>query len=513
MSDYDGQAGKLLLNCESGGYTQKYGDPEVHISSEGKEIFIVSDLHITEIRNNGRYAIPVSPAADNPFNRFITYLRRKVSPGQGILIINGDFIDFLRITSIPSTDADLAAWKGILHEIGINRSLEQLKSTISKKEIKYGLKTQDFKSVWKLHLIAMQYNEIFNSLAEWVNSGNRLVIIKGNHDLEFLWPAVRNYMRLVLAQRICSNGSPEGALKDKIFPGLLFVDDALIIDNKYFVEHGHKYDKYCHSIGGPLLKNKEEINMPFGSFFNRYLLNHIELAYPPFTNVRMKKSILPLLVEKRFFVGIRKLFQHIPGLFLIIPMRYYRYLFGRVLLIILTIFLPVLYVMDKFWNIIEPLTLRLDAENENPAKAHFLKIPEFNRLENMGLFLISFILSRASTYIQLEEPASLYNYARRKFTENTKYRLITFGHTHNPEVFNSNDQWFFNTGSWIPTVELLASESRSERSYTFLHIFSTKKDKMESGCLKQWSIEKDLPVVIASLKYKDTDPKILTSNI
>ncbi|HEX2867266.1 MAG TPA: hypothetical protein VHO03_09505 [Ignavibacteriales bacterium] len=501
--------GNLLLMCEKERLTENYGASEVHISSEGREIYVVSDLHITQIRNNGKPPSPLDKPTDDAFIGFMKYLTRKVMPGHGMLIINGDFIDFLRITGLPETDADFLMWKGILGKIGIKRSVDSLKASISKKEIKYGLNTDDFKSVWKLYVVSREHPAVFYSLMQWIEKGNRLIIVKGNHDLEFYWPAVRNTMRLILSEQ--SNGalSPEKLFLSRIFPDLLFVDDTLIIDGRYYIEHGHKYDRYCHSIGGPLLKNKKEINMPFGSFFNRYLLNHIELAYPPFKNVRLRRNILPLLVEKRFFVGIRKLFENIPPLFLVIPMRYYRYLFGRVLMIVLTVFLPVLYAMDKFWNIIEPLTLRLDADNESPAgrSSRILKIPGQSMMENFGLFLVSFILSRASSYVQLEEPGSLYQYARRKFSENRDYRLITFGHTHNPEVFSQEDQWFVNTGSWIPTVELFASEKKKDNSCTYMYLSRDQKKEREAGFLLQWDKEKEVPVLVAAVGWTPKAPE------
>ncbi|MCU7495276.1 MAG: hypothetical protein HF314_09745 [Ignavibacteria bacterium] len=498
---FDEYTAELLLNCEKNKLTENYGNPEVSISSEGKDIYIVSDLHITQLRNNGKNAPPSKKKQDLAFTKFIGYLSRKVMPGRGILVINGDFIDFLRITALPSSEGGLKEWKSILEKIGISKSLESLRASISKREMKYGLSTDDFKSVWKLHVVLKEHSGVFKALIQWLERGNKLVIIKGNHDLEFYWPAVRNYTRLILAEQSLNEDTPAELLKKWVFPNLLFVDDTLVIDKKYHIEHGHKYDRYCHCIGGPLLKNNKQINMPFGSFFNVYLLNHIELAYPPFKNVRLKRNILPLLVEKRFFVGIRKLFQNIPPLFLVIPIRYYRYLFGRVLMIVLTVFLPLLYAMDKFWNIIEPLTLRLDAENENPASGQkLLKMPGQSVLENFGLFIVSFILSRASSYIQLEEPNSLYQHARRKFSENMNYRLVTFGHTHTPEVFSLKDQWFVNTGSWIPTVELFSSEKKKDNACTFMYLCSTGREGGEEGFLQQWDDKKAGTVVITALK-------------
>src|SRR2546427_1927017 len=51
----------------------------------------------------------------------------------------------------------------------------------------------------------------------------------------------------------------------------------------------------------PVLKGGLELNLPFGSFFNRYLLNRIELVFPYLDNVRPRQNLLPMLFEKDFF--------------------------------------------------------------------------------------------------------------------------------------------------------------------------------------------------------------------
>ncbi|MGE5681675.1 MAG: hypothetical protein ACM34K_12430 [Bacillota bacterium] len=481
--DYPIQAAQLLLNCEDNGSACNYGNSRLSLSSEGKEIFILSDLHLTPGNSFEKLGDPDTERfTDQSFLSFINYIHKQIQPDTGILVINGDFIDFLRIISIPGSTGEFVKWQQALNSIGIHKDLSFLKKSISRRELRYGLNTDDYKSVWKLLEVINGHSELFDSLSDWLSWGNKLVIVKGNHDLEFYWPAVRNLLRLSLAERISrrTGEDTEDVLVDKILPNLIFVDESITFDNKYYIEHGHRYDKYCHLIGGPLLKNKKELNIPFGSFFNRYLLNHIELAYPPFKNVREEKNILPLLIEKRFFVGIRALLQHIPVLFLIIPMRYYRYLFGRVLLIVLTMFLPVLYVMDKFWNIVEPVTMRLDSSNQ--SKTFFsgsFRIPGLSLLENLVFSFISFVVNRSNAYIQLEEHSRLYSFAKRKFSENPQLKIVTFGHTHFSEIFSEDGREFFNTGAWTPVNE--ENRNVNKNNFTYLHIKSSSAAAASAG--------------------------------
>jgi UDP-2,3-diacylglucosamine pyrophosphatase LpxH len=49
-----------------------------------------------------------------------------------------------------------------------------------------GLETDDYKSIYKLIQIRKGHTTFFNALAEWLHDGNKLLIVKGNHDLENL---------------------------------------------------------------------------------------------------------------------------------------------------------------------------------------------------------------------------------------------------------------------------------------------------------------------------------------
>src|SRR5436189_201825 len=115
-----------------------YGEKLVEISSDGKEIFIISDLHLAAgLNSNGNYDGTENFFADSSFVRFLDHLEKKLSQNKkGLLIINGDLVDFLRIRNIPITQNDFETWKQILDDLGSSIPMDQLKSSISPKEVK-----------------------------------------------------------------------------------------------------------------------------------------------------------------------------------------------------------------------------------------------------------------------------------------------------------------------------------------------------------------------------------------
>jgi UDP-2,3-diacylglucosamine pyrophosphatase LpxH len=479
--------GKFILDCESSRLSSPYTNERISFSSDGNEIIIISDLHLAEGRNlSGNYTGTENFFYDDSLKRFIEHLCSIQKTDSATLIINGDFIDFMRIVSFPDSEADLIEWKNILAKIGLAYEVEELKNSIDKKEKKYGLKTNDYKSVWKLNEVINGHPEVFNALSDWIERGNKIIISKGNHDLEFIWPAVRNYLRLKLAEIISGDEEKiKQNLLEKIFPNLIFADCDILIDDEVLVAHGHLNDKFSRCVGDDILPNGKELNIPFGSFFNRYLINKIELIYPFFDNVRPRENILPLLMRERFFLGLRVLFQHIPFLILIIPKRYYRYMFARVLSLGLVILIPVIIILINFWNFFEDLFF--SPAPEAAGIMGFLRIEGLNLLSSFAMMFISYLGARIVSYFQLEEPSTLAEFAKEEFKKNPNLRIITFGHTHNPDQINIEGKKFFNTGTWIPIVENSSAEIRSDKTFTILRLTPEKNQKIDTHYLERWS--------------------------
>ncbi len=544
---------ELLQQCENNGSAAEYAvnpnsykfkkgtifgqtkpvvtDP-IKYKSDDEEIFVVSDLHIASGRNKaGVYQGTENFFADESFERFLEHAKNSKKTERAILIINGDIFDFLRVTDYPGKvktprpvrqlkklmkfkplnygninfddeAADYKEWSEELAKVGIDKPVTELIKSISKKEKTYGLKTDDYKTIYKLNKIKKGHPAFFNALGNWLADGNKIIVLKGNHDVEIFWLTVRNYLRLCLAETILANGSDkslEAILTQTVLPNIDFIDDSILIDNDFYVEHGHRYDKFTMILDEPQLKKvPTELNIPFGSFFNRYLINRIELFYPYLDNVRPTANVLPMLMRENFPLALKILFHHIPFMIKILfkNFRYVWFIVQKVFFFILAILLPLLmaiYLVIKTFNgDVGDLSVKPDS-----GIISFL----LEQLKSVGMIFLSYILSRLVAWFQISEPSSLNNFAEERL-KGTNYRIMTMGHTHNPGeyIFEGNKR-FYNTGTWIPVIEQSSADIREDKTYTFLHLERDADGKLQpanNGLLERWndSAERFEPLVL-----------------
>lgn len=484
----------ILKECESSGVAPGYvcdplGRTIVPYGAAGREIFVVSDLHVAAGRGiDGNYEGTENFFADDSFARFLSDLRERKR--RAVLVINGDFIDFLRVDRIPRSDDDFAMWQRVLEQVGITRSLDELRQSITAKEKTYGLKTDDYKSLWKLRCCVEGHPRLFRALGEWLAAGEALVIVKGNHDLEWYWPAVRNSFRLVIADYAAQTlrRAIDIVLTDTVLPNLTFIDDAVLVDGELYIEHGHRYDKFSNPVGGPVLENGTELNLPFGSFFNRYLINRVELVYPYIDNVRPREKLLPLLMREHFPLALRVLFDHLPFTLLSVQKRYYRYMFSRVLMYGLAIGIPAVFVLIRYWTDINELITGLQAPGPKGLGGLLLNQLGSFAVTTLGL-IFSYLLARVVSHFQLDEPSSLARFAQTGFETSAKCRFVTFGHTHDPEQWHANARWYHNTGTWIPIIDVDSAEIREDKTYTFLHYSRNRDGSFRATTLERWDDE------------------------
>ena len=483
---------KLLEHCEQNGAAPPYGG-QIRLESRGRDVVIISDLHMSAGRGlDGNYSGTEDFFADEGFVRFLRSFGGQ-RERKTVLVINGDFVDFLRITALPDAKDEFESWLAILGRLGITPAgnpptVEELKRSIDDKEREYGLKTHEYKSVWKLSAVMKGHSEVFAALAEWLAQGNGLVIVKGNHDLEWYWPGVRNYLRLALADRIQvldpDAAGIEAVLRTRLLPSIQFVDDSVTFDGTFYIEHGHKLDKYTKVVGKPVLPNGVELNIPFGSFLNRYLLNRIELVYPYLDNVRPSQNLLPMLFKKDFGLGLRVLFQHIPFMIKVIPKKYYRYMFRDFLVFLLAVAVPIAVM----------IVLLVKAAKGGPS----LAVPETGLqgalvqryMQVLGSILmpvLSYFLTRLAAHFKLVEPDYFSKQVREMFLPHPDLRFISLGHTHNPEQFRMNDRWYYNTGTWIPVIEARSDAVREDKTYTFVHLKQSDRGGLQPAVLMRWN--------------------------
>ena len=474
--------------------------------SNGRLTYVVSDLHMAAgLNTNGNYDGTENFYYDQSFVRFIDHLQQKLAGKSGMLVINGDFVDFSRITNRPQTENEFLKWQDALKKIGLEKGLDELKNSIGGKEKTYGLKTHDYKSVWKLHACMEGHEPVFRRLARWVHDGNELVIVKGNHDLEWYWPAVQRYLCVRLeawmeeaeeketrseTKKAMATPHPEETTATITSPMIVtlprtasskihFINHALTIDNKIHIEHGHLYERTTLVAGDATVNNGQELNYPFGSFFNRYLINRLELSYPFLDNVRPSQNILPLLIRERFPLAIKVLFHYIPFMLLIIPKKLYWYTFKYLLQFVVIVVLPVLITGYAIYQSVRNNTGGISTE----GAPRFL----LNLVQNFGFLFLSYIFGRIMAMTGMKAPASFSFRAEEIIKENPTIEAVIFGHTHNPEQKKISEKgWYFNTGTWIPVFETSSADVRIDKTYTFIAI-NPNEEPPCSERLQRWN--------------------------
>lgn len=248
---------------------------------------VVSDLHLSQGRHPTTGCL--SPKEDFLFDdEFCALLDDRRSGSRWSdhhwkLILNGDIMDLLQVTEIPNPPL-----------AGLSFS-------------KYGLKAGPAESVWKLHRVIAGHPGVFQSLARFA-SRFPVIVVAGNHDVEWFFPQVRE----ALISHLESIIEPEvrQRLRENIEFREWFYLDAIV-----YAEHGHQYDSLnsFQYILDPRLPAKghlsadevDHIDLPMGSLFVRYLFNRIETRSPFADNIKPATRFLGWLCRNQPKEAIR----------------------------------------------------------------------------------------------------------------------------------------------------------------------------------------------------------------
>jgi UDP-2,3-diacylglucosamine pyrophosphatase LpxH len=167
-----------------------------------------------------------TPDIDAPLRALLDHYRTRPSGRPLTLVLAGDFLDLVGVC-IGSDGAPL-------------------KTPLNREEEAHGLGSAADHVVRKLEAIAARHHEVFRALARFLEAGNRLVVVRGNHDIELHWHAARaTFVRAVL-QHASEALRPQLAARIQICPWFFHVPGLL------YVEHGHEFDATC-SYGDPLM--------------------------------------------------------------------------------------------------------------------------------------------------------------------------------------------------------------------------------------------------------------------
>ncbi len=459
------------------------------VSRPPAAVFAASDLHLGIGRDpkTGAYSLMENFLADEAAGRWVAHHRPQAAQGA-LLVLIGDIFDFLRIHQYPQSDADYAAWAERLVWLGEGDRASRLERPIRGSERKFGLRTHDYRTLWKLLLIFRGHLPFFKALATWVEAGGALIIVKGNHDVELHWPLVRRAIRDELVRR--------GAAADAVNARVAFADADFTLGNLYF-EHGHQYEEMTRVVGGPTLgRDPTQINFPLGSFVNRYFINRIERLNPFIDNIKPVQQALLALLRRRPLTFARIYLQGWRFVWRAVTMRRFN---GSVALILAGLVVP-------------PLTIVLIAVffvwPEAAARlAEWIPLLQ-NRGARIGgavgglLFpaLLPYVVGAVRETLRqlgllrkrehLVEGAS--GALRRAFPDGGGARRVyaVMGHTHTQDVrplsATSREEYYVNVGTWVPVWPEGRPDLVGRVIYTFVRF-----DKGSDGEYRHRALEWD----------------------
>lgn len=470
---------------------------DIHIDNEECEIVIISDFHAGEGYSQTRhvYARGENFFEDEPFRNFLYHLeddaaQRRLRAGAAAnkqpikLIINGDFLDFVRARSTPGA-RERQVYRRYFRRLGLIKHEEDFE--IAPHEGRYGLKTEEHKSVWKLHRIAEGHPVIFDALAGFVANGNKLVLIKGNHDLEFYWPAVqKEFIKLLAGKLPAYNGHYESAAERTAYlqKQIEFCQRAYVIEEQIYIEHGHQYQPMTRADEMPM--NGRELSLPPGSIFNRYLVNSLERIVPLISNIRPHIDIVRLLANSDRLRALRIMLHYLPvavrmlakrhlGFSFALLLEVFPYLFG-LFYAFFGIFLPVVWKAYGSWLV-----------GFGGLPARFLIDHWFLNLAVCFVFYFLFSLIgrmvNKNLDFKLDEAARM---AKRRMRHiDGKAKFIVLGHTHRANVEPLGDNWWYiNTGTWTPIIDRQQSMLRERTTLSYV-TFSRRGDEFDFD-LRVW---------------------------
>lgn len=221
---------------------------------------IISDLHLTDAeppRHKKKSKHPLWKKfktkefyIDENLVQFLQHIQQEAGANKIELILNGDIFDFDSVMSLPEKAIYKINWL----------------------ETRRGLKPRQEKSLFKIKIILEEHKVFVDALKEFINNGNKVVIIPGNHDVELHFPEIQQYIRDAIG--------PSEENKDN----LVFTSWFYISNKDTLIEHGNQQDPYCicENPLNPFLLDYNELSvrLPFGNVACRYMMNGLGLFNP-----------------------------------------------------------------------------------------------------------------------------------------------------------------------------------------------------------------------------------------
>lgn len=405
-----------------------------------KTILIVSDLHLGAGETLAGEENPLEDFHSD--EKFAKFLEWKTSQRQGPLelLIMGDAFDFPQV----------------LPDIG--KACEDP-----------ALGTTENESLSRFELIIQGHDTFFKALREFLSAGHIVRVLRGNHDIDLIWPSVRNKLRNEI-------GGGDN---------LIIEDDYIFRFNGLYCEHGNQYSAE-NAFSNPANPVKEDSNGTrrlercWGTYFMDVLYNDIETRFPIIDNIAGDQMIQGCLM------AIKSAKVHFTGKMI-----------GRMLKIARKAGLPItgwigsLIMGEKSFELppgveleniqistVEDLLKNLrDREISEELLKRYKDEPDFK--EQLDAELHEMVQHQASKEVSflpykdinltmswITGKNSYERAAEKIIQEKPGVRVVIFGHTHSPVDGNyepiSDKGKYFNSGSWTSGIDLYDSRNQGK---------------------------------------------------
>jgi len=377
---------------------------------KNETVVVISDLHVADpdIDPNVKKKGLDDFNQDADFERLLGEVIPKRAGSPSTLIINGDFIDFIQI--LPSLGRHSAG-----DRFGVTEN----------------------ESVLKLQRAFAGHPRVFDSLATFLSDGGQVLVMPGNHDIDFHWPQVFEEFRKRLGN------VPE--------PQLKFIKEGKIEEHRIYVEHGNQYsfDNRFDSWLNPILDapdGRRRIERPWGTLFLDLIYNDIKDLYP-FSNKVYPHADLAWIALRSFKDDKNVSAKAIAKLMIFFSTKGKRFLWER--------FLgaddnrPV--AMEAVWK-------RMGAVEDDRRAEISAEINAITGSQD-GVSPVGSATGQSVMLGRTDDWGM--GKRRRELLQSGQVDLVVFGHTHTavdgnqkPSFGPGDPRRSFNTGSWVPRIPI-----------------------------------------------------------
>ena len=262
------------------------------MAEQPRFLIILSDLHLSEgwDPDTGLLSRREDFFFDTTLERFLSK-QAQFAERTGCrfrLIFAGDLVDFQQLMSTPGgKNGSYRASHRWGHCFSFGKDEKRRHRCL-------GLSTSPDHTVWKLEQIFDGHRVFFKALSDFLARGHELVILPGNHDIEWIIPEVQEAF-IKIVSSLTPDEPTQSVSRRIVFNPWFYYEPNLI-----YVEHGNQYDHLdsFDYLLCPFLP-RGLIDLTAGCFFVRYLFNHVEFTWPFADNIKPPSRFILWALRQR----------------------------------------------------------------------------------------------------------------------------------------------------------------------------------------------------------------------